>query len=385
MDIAMPGAPMKDLSRLIGELHEHAKHVVEERARADALFVNIGDGAIVTDEQGMISRVNKTALELLGCHDKELLGKWFPKAIVAVDEDGEPLPLMDRAITKAFLTGKTVSQKMFYIRKNKKIFPVQCTVSPIMLEDKPIGAIEVFRDISSDYELARMRDEFISIASHQLRTPATAVKNFIGLLKDGYAGDLSNEQTQLIEMAYESNEHQLEIVNNLLYVARTDSDAVQLKYKQVDVNKLVADVAKEQKRTIDDRRQKLNMLIPKKPVTITADRQFVHMLVENLLSNASKYTPNGGNIGLELTAEPNAPIVIKVADNGVGIPPEDIDKLFQKFSRIENELSTERGGSGIGLYLVKRIADLHHGSVDVVSKAGEGTIFTVTMPREQPK
>jgi signal transduction histidine kinase len=109
------------------------------------------------------------------------------------------------------------------------------------------------------------------------------------------------------------------------------------------------------------------------------------MLVENLLSNASKYTPNGGKIGLELTAEPNAPIVIKVADNGVGIPPEDIDKLFQKFSRIENELSTERGGSGIGLYLVKRIADLHHGSVDVVSKAGEGTIFTVTMPREQPK
>src|SRR5690606_1894656 len=131
------------------------------------------------------------------------------KVIPAVHEDDTPYQLIDRAITKAFLHGKTISQKMFYIHKKSGKFPVQCTVSPIMLDDKPIGAIEVFRDISADYELARMRDEFISIASHQLRTPATAVKNFIGLLKDGYAGKLTKEQSDIIELAYESNEHQL--------------------------------------------------------------------------------------------------------------------------------------------------------------------------------
>jgi two-component system sensor histidine kinase VicK len=331
---------MKDLSKLIGELHEHAKHVVEERARADALFVNIGDGAIVTDEQGTISRVNRTALDLLGLNEKHIVGKWFPKVVIACEEDGSPIPLMDRAITRAFLTGKTISKKMFYVHKRKGLFPVQCTVSPIMLEDKPIGAIEVFRDISSDYELSRMRDEFISIASHQLRTPATAVKNFIGLLKDGYAGDLTSEQTRLIEMAYDSNEHQLEIVNNLLYVARTDSDQVKLKFTQINFSELIKETIEELKDTIKSRRQALRVSLPKRPITLTADRQFLHMMVENLLSNASKYTPDGGKIALELTAEAQAPATLRVSDNGVGISADDVGKLFQKFSRIDNELST---------------------------------------------
>lgn len=375
---------MQDLSKLIGDLHEHAKHAVEERARAEALFLNIGDGAIVTDDSGKISRINKTALRLLGLDEKDVLGKWFPKIIKATDENGKLIPPINRLITKAFLAGKTVSGKTFYKVSHRGLLPVHTTVSPIMLDNKPIGAIEVFRDISADYELGRMRDEFISIASHQLRTPATAVKNFIGLLRDGYAGKLTKEQESLIEMAYESNEQQLEIVNNLLYVARTDSEKVKLKFEKNDFVDLVRLAVAEQEGSIGSRHQHLRVDLPDEKIVINMDKQFIRMLVENLLTNASKYTPNKGKIALTVTSDTPTTVTVRVTDSGVGIAPEDMSKLFQKFSRIENELSTERGGSGIGLYLVKRIVDLHHGKVNIKSALGEGTTFTVVLPKEQP-
>lgn len=374
---------MQDLSNLIGELREHANHIVEERAKAEALFANIGDGAIVTDEKGYINRINKTALELIGISEKEALGKWFPKIFIATDESGRPIPPINRPITKAFLSGKTVSTKTFYRTKARRLLAVSITVSPIMIDDKPIGAIEVFRDISAEFEMDRMKSEFISIASHQLRTPATAVKNLIGLLKEGYVGMLTKEQADLIELAYASNEQQLEVVNNLLYVARADNDEVRLKLIRGDVVQLVKQCIDEQRFTIESRDQKIEVKLPDKKILVTMDRQFIRMIIENLLSNASKYTPDGGNITLSMT-DTKKDFTLKVRDSGVGIATQDLARLFLRFSRIDNELSTSRGGSGIGLYLVKRIAELHHGHVSVDSEPGKGSTFTVTIPKEQP-
>lgn len=371
---------MQDLTKLISDLHEHSKHVVQERARAEALFVNIGDGAIVTDENGKISRINQSALNLLGYKEKDVLGKWFPSVIIATDEKGKPTPPIERAITKAFLTGKTVYDKTFYKSAHRGLFPVQCTISPIMLEDKPIGAIEVFRDISAEYELARLQDEFISIASHQLRTPATAVKNFIGLLREGFAGDLTEEQAGLIEQAYISNEHQLDIINNLLYVARADSNQVTLKLTETNLAELVQNCIKEQQQVIKTRNQTLSVSSPNN-LRLTLDRQFIHMLIENLLTNASKYTPDGGKISVKLQDD-GRDAILTVEDKGVGIAHEDQSRLFQRFIRIENELSTSRGGSGIGLYLAKRIVELHHGKIKLKSSPGRGTTFAVTLPKE---
>jgi PAS domain S-box-containing protein len=374
---------MQDLSNLIGELREHAKHIVEERAKAEALFANIGDGAIVTDDKGYISRINKTALELIEISEDEALGKWFPKVFIATDESGQPIPSINRPITKAFLSGKTISKKMFYRTKSRKLLAVSITVSPIMIDDKPIGAIEVFRDISKEFEMDRMKSEFISIASHQLRTPATAVKNLIGLLKEGYVGKLTKEQADLIELAYASNEQQLEVVNNLLYVARADSEEVRLKLIRDDTVQLVKQCIDEQRFTIESREQKIETKLPDKKVLATMDRQFIRMVIENLLSNASKYTPDGGNISLGMT-DSEKDFTLKVRDSGVGIAKQDQARLFQRFSRIDNELSTSRGGSGIGLYLVKRIAELHHGHVSVDSEPGKGSTFTIKIPKEQP-
>ncbi len=229
--------------------------------------------------------------------------------------------------------------------------------------------------------LDRAKDEFIGLASHQLRTPATAVKNYIGLLKEGYAGELTEEQQTYVNQAWESNEQQLEIVDSLLRVARTDSGMVSLKRQRIDLHPLVAAVIEQQRGTLVERRQICKLHVPRSPVQAFADAEFLPMAVENLLSNASKYTEPGGRILVALIATDDS-ACISVRDNGVGIAQADIPRLFGRFSRIPNQMSTPVPGHGIGLYLTKRIIDLHNGQIHVDSRPGKGTTFTVRLPVE---
>lgn len=352
-----------------------------QQAQADALFFSIGEGAIATDEKGNVSRINKAAREILEIREDDVLGQWFPGAVVAVDEEGNPVQPIDRSITRAVVEGASVSERTYYRTTSGRIVPVFVTVSPILLSGRPVGAIEVFRDISAELEIDRLKSDFISIASHQLRTPATAVKNFIGLLREGYVGELTDEQLFIVEQAYMSNETQLDIVNNLLYAARADSTSVRLKLEPHDLVTIIKESLDEQHSYIKERNQTLNVELPKQ-AKMVLDKHFIRMLVENLISNASKYTPDNGTIGIGLTATPQK-VELRITDSGVGISKDDQTKLFQRFSRIENELSTIRGGSGIGLYLVKRIVTLHSGDIRVVSRVGKGSSFIVTLPREQ--
>ena len=229
--------------------------------------------------------------------------------------------------------------------------------------------------------LDRAKDEFIGLASHQLRTPATAVKNFIGLLKEGYAGELTEEQRTYVGQAWESNEQQLEIVDSLLRVARTDSGMISLKRRRLDLRSLVAGVIAQQRPTLVARAQSHKLYVPDPSVHAFADDEYLRMAVENLLSNASKYTRPGGRILVAVIGTEDS-ACIAVRDNGVGIAAADISRLFGKFSRIDNELSTQVGGNGIGLYLARRIIDLHEGRIDVESRPGHGTTFTIRLPVE---
>lgn len=358
---------------------DHSEAVAHHEALSDALFLSIGEGAIATDEDGHISRINQAALNMLGFTRKELVGKWFPSALVATDEAGKPVPTIDRPITKSFLAGRAVSAQCFYRKKDGTLLPVAVTTSPIMLDERPVGAIEVFRDITEELEIDRMKSEFISLASHQLRTPATAVKTYLALLKDGFAGDLTDEQQRFADIAYKSNERQLQIVNDLLMVANTESRTFKLKKEKVDLRELINEVVEQQLGVIKKRSQKLRVTLPKHGATHKIDPSFFKMVVDNLLSNASKYTPENGDIAIRLTCKKDE-FELSVSDTGVGIDPSDMEKLFRKFTRIDNPLSIKAGGSGIGLYLLKQIVDLHEGKITVKSAKGEGTTFKVTFP-----
>lgn len=230
-------------------------------------------------------------------------------------------------------------------------------------------------------ELNQAKDEFISLASHQLRTPATGVKQYIGMLLEGYGGDVAPGQVELLQVAYESNERQLRIIDDLLKVAHVDAGKVALHPEATDIGALINDVVKEQSDTFHKRDQQVKFSPPRQPLVADIDPARVRMVLENLIDNAGKYSPHGRDVSVRLVNQLSE-VRIAIVDQGVGIAEADVDKLFQKFSRVNNPLSAEVGGSGIGLYWAKRIIDMHHGTISVDSKQGEGSTFTINLPKE---
>jgi PAS domain S-box-containing protein len=356
-----------------------SKVLAHQNPETDALFLSIGEGAIVTDPNARISRVNQAALNILGFKENELLGKWFPETVVAEDEQGVRLSNIDRPMGQAFLTGKPVSGRTYYRRKDGSRIPVFLTVSPVMLDSKPIGAIEVFRDISADMALERAKDEFVAIASHQLRTPATAVKQYVGLLLEGYSDPLTDNQRLFLERAYESNERQLHIVQEILKITQLDLEKVILKPTACDINEIVREAVSTVQSNFSRKEKQIVIKAPGEPLLAKVDREQLQIAIENLLENASNYTWPKKTITVSCRALKDR-VRIVVRDEGVGIEAQDFPKLFQKFSRIPNPLSVEIGGTGLGLYWAAKIIHLHGGYIHVASAPGKGSKFTINIP-----
>lgn len=229
-------------------------------------------------------------------------------------------------------------------------------------------------------ELSDAKDEFISMASHQLRTPATIVKQYATMLREGYAGELTSEQIEMLDSAIVSNERQLEIIEGLLRVARVDAGKVYLVKTDCKLIEYIEDIMKGQVETLHSRKQSIVFNKPIATVKASIDTKLMRMVLENLLDNASKYSPNGKVLTIGLKQN-KTHTTVTINDRGVGILKRDQKKLFQRFSRIENSLSFSTPGTGLGLYWVRKIVELHGGIVEVSSRVNHGSLFTITLPR----
>jgi len=223
------------------------------------------------------------------------------------------------------------------------------------------------------------KDEFISLASHQLRTPATVVKQYLHLILDGYVGELNPALEEMVRRANMSNERQIEIVDDLLRVARLDAGKVKLARKRTNIVPLVNEVLNEHLSIFEERQQTTKVTYAKPGISAVIDPARIKMVIENIVDNASKYSPPGKQI-LIFVEKKKTSVNISIKDEGVGIEKKDLPKLFRKFSRLPNNLSISVGGTGLGLYWAKRIIELHGGSIAVRSTKAKGSTFTVTLP-----
>lgn len=353
----------------------------EQRAESEVLFMSIGDGAISTDEFGKITRVNPAALEMLGFSEEELIGYWFPKKIVALLPDNTPVNLIDRSITKAFLTGKTVIDKLIYRRKDGRNIPVAVTVAPILSEGKPLGAIEVFRDITLEQEVDRMKSEFISLASHQLRTPLSAIKTYSHMLAEGYMGELNTDQKKSLNTIISASNRMNELISTLLNITRIESGTIAYNPKLVKLTTVIEELMPELSLMAKSKSISLGMkTIGKASLKIRTDPLIAKEAVMNLASNAIKYTPDGGKVQIILRPR-RADILIQIKDSGWGIPQQAQDQVFSKFFRASNIVKRETTGTGLGLYLVKGLVDTLGGKIWFKSSEEAGTSFYFTLPR----
>lgn len=231
-------------------------------------------------------------------------------------------------------------------------------------------------------QLNEAKDDFISMASHQLRTPATGVKQYIGMLIEGFAGTLTERQQKIAASAYESNERQLRTVDDLLMVAQIDAGKLQLHDGLDSVDEMLASIIADYSERTAERKQMVTLQADSNIPLIHVDSRLIRMVFENLIDNASKYTPDGKCIKIYIHKDDNA-VITEVKDEGVGIEKKDQQKLFQKFSRIQNPLSGSVSGTGLGLYWVKKVIDVHQGTIHLESAVGKGSCFRVCLPMQR--
>lgn len=227
--------------------------------------------------------------------------------------------------------------------------------------------------------LNRSKDEFISIASHQLRTPATGVKQYLGMLLENMFGELPENQRDIVNRAYESNERQLRIISDLLKVAQLDAGEILLHPVTTDVSELVHYIIQDITAVFKDRSQSLEYRPYRSDALAFIDNESIRMVIENIIENASKYSPEDTRVVVSVRPKDDF-IEVQVADNGVGIDPADRHLLFDRFSRIDNPLSKLVGGTGLGLYWSKRVVDLHGGHITYRANRPHGSIFTIKLP-----
>lgn len=351
------------------------------RAQDEALLGSIGEGVVAMDKAGRIFFVNREFARLTGVSADQIKNRHYYSGLKLIDEDGRPVPRSLRPIYQTLQTGRRAfSNHYFYQSADSRLFPVAITAAPIIVKGKIIGVIDVIRDITAEKEADRIKSDFVSLASHQLRTPATAVKGLISLLVEGYSGELAPNQMALLQQAFLENEHELALVDDMLDVAKFDTGEVVLENTRVDVVKLIKAVVAEQQVLTRSRHQTVTIRAPR-PVSIWADSVKLQMVFENLITNASKYSLENGRISVGISVS-SKETTVRIKDNGIGIAPKDISLLFKRFSRADNAAKIHTSGSGLGLYLAKKVVDLHHGQIAVSSKLGRGSAFTVTLPTQ---
>lgn len=228
-------------------------------------------------------------------------------------------------------------------------------------------------------QLDSVKSEFVLMVSHQLRTPATAVKGFLSLFRDHYAENLSDKQCELLKQANEENEREITLINEILAVGQIDTGKMSLNKEPSDVLRLVQSVVAELRMTLESKGQQANIIRLNVLPNIDVDYQKIRIVIENLVHNASKFSIQGAQINIKLHATKEV-LIIEVEDHGPGLNHTDLNRLFKKFSHAANPSTIRAEGAGLGLYIAKQIVDLHHGKIAVSSIIGKGTTFTLELP-----
>lgn len=358
----------KNLSQALAQDLEKFKLAVAEAS----------DHIIITDKDGIILFANKGVEIITGFMANEVLGK---KAGTKELWGGlMPKDFYEKMWQTVKIEKKAFSGQIDNKRKNGENYIAQATITPIL--DKS-GEVEFFvaieRDITKEKQIDRAKTEFVSLASHQLRTPLSAINWYAEMLLDGDAGVLSQDQKQYVGEIYAGNQRMVDLVNALLNVSRIELGTVAVEPVDLDLIKEAKSVVGELRPQIITKKQTFTENYENNLPMIKADQKLTRIVLQNLLSNAVKYTPDGGKIELVLKVK-GKDVLIEVKDTGYGIPLSSQSKIFSKLYRADNVREKDTEGTGLGLYLVKSVVETSGGKVWFESVENKGTTFYATLP-----
>lgn len=358
---------------------EKAKEKELEKARAkdEALLSSIGDAVIATDNQGSIILFNEAAGKMIGVPPDTVIGKPYRQILKFQQETAKntEVDFIDLALKGKKLTGNRIMLQTV----DKKLIPVLHTTSPISDIKKQIsGVVIVLKDITRERELEKLKDEFVSLASHELRTPMTAVKGLISMILEGDYGAVNEMLKDPLSDIAKSTDRLIELVNDMLDISRIEAGRIKFTISSVSIPELVTEVVGMLKPIADQKNIKLEIK-GFNALKVWADENKAKQILINLISNAIKFTDSGSVI---VSYEVRGRFVcISITDSGIGICKENQSKLFGKFTQLGSTQTGRPQGTGLGLYISREFARKMGGELWIEhSEIGKGSTFTFALP-----
>lgn len=363
---------------------------VEGQELSEMVLKSIREGVIIVGSDFNIKLVNPMASVMLGRSTDELVGLNFDSGINLIDKSGNRIIENSNPILNSIKTGEVSERRDLNILQSgsNKTTPISLIVAPTGQAGSSV--VVTFRDIAKELEEERERTDFISTASHEMRTPVASIEGYLGLAMNPATATVDERAMQYLNKAHESSQHLGRLFQDLLDTTKLDDGKIRTRMEPVEIVSLVKQYADAQVPNIkakglnyqfgtNDADKQIGGLNITQVIYASVDRDFLQEILNNLIENAIKYTPAGW-ITVNVKAD-DYNVQIIVEDTGIGIPRDETEHIFQKFYRVDNSDTREIGGTGLGLALVKQRVELMGGKIWVESEQGKGSRFIVMMPR----
>lgn len=351
------------------ELEDKVKKL-EMMENIESMVQSITDGLILFDLKKNVALINPIARKILDVKNKKIDVKYINDFVSGVDIPVE----LDKALKKKSITHirQIVLNEKYYEIFINKVKDIRHRV---------VGVLLIFHDINDLKEADQMKSDFVSVASHQLRTPLTAIKLFTEMLASGQMGILKKDQKEYLDNIQESSERMIKLVNDLLNVCRIESGRLSVNPEPLNFVDFVNNIINEISPLTEEKGVKIKFVHPKKIKEISLDKNLIRQVIQNLIVNSVKYSPEkAGVVKVVLDAKNEKYLQMAVSDNGIGIPEKVQKRIFEKFFRADNATKTDTSGTGLGLYVSKMIVKASGGRIWFESKKDKGTTFYVNIP-----
>ena len=368
-ELGQLGQAINDLSLKIKEAQESTE---SERQRLDSVLRHMSDGVIATDRRGRIVIMNTAALDILNLKSEKVIG--IPLL--------EILPLEERVTFRELL--ETQQERLIYLEEDGEDSMIQCEFSVIQRESGFIsGLVCVLTDVTEQQKIERERRNFVSNVSHELRTPLTSIKSYTEALVDG-AWENKEIAPGFLNVIETETDRMMRMITDLLNLSRMDQNRFGLEKEFINMNELVVHIVNRfemvlQSEPYRDKNYRILTDITQRDLWVELDQDKITQVLDNIINNAIKYSPDGGRIIVRLM-ETHTDIIVSVSDEGLGIARKDIPHLFDRFYRVDKARSRAMGGSGLGLAIAQEVVQLHGGKIWVNSIENKGSTFFVSLP-----
>jgi two-component system sensor histidine kinase VicK len=355
------GQLTRSFNTMARELRKNVTEVESQRDKLEVVLHNMSDGVLAFDENGILIHANKVCYDMLEIDNILVSLDWFLNSLS-----------LDRSCIKPGGKEIVVSQDGKYI---------SVTLVPYSAGNRLNGVIVVLHDITRHRQLDDMRKEFVANVSHEIGTPLTTIKGYAELLLDGAIDDKAVAMDFLKEIDVAADRMKL-LRDDLLDLSRFDTKVNKFDLHEVDLVELVDGCVRQNVVVASQKNQTITFRRPRRSMVVMADAARVNQAITNIISNSVKYSPE--NATIKITAnEDEKHYFINISDNGIGMPKEALDRIFERFYRVDKARSRQMGGNGLGLAIVKEIMDAHHGTIKVKSEEGKGTTMTLVFPKHK--